>query len=131
MVTMEKPNEKLERAGWEFDATGCIRRLKKNYYCEVLRGASHALKIDTSKNEMDFTPFTKDQIESFYKLKIFKSHYAKLLGDLVAALKPYLIVTIIVIIAAIALGAYNAYATNEMSKSIAEILRASSAVIIK
>lgn len=122
-VVVEPETEK--KAGWKFDATGCIRLNGQGKpYVEAIRGATKAIKIDLENKEYTLSKLTNDEAQAFINMKIFKSHYGKLLGDLVAALKPWLLVTIIVVIVAVALSAYNAY-------QIGEVLKASQVVVVK
>lgn len=107
------------RAGWKFDATGCLRvNAKGRLYCEVIRGAQKAIKFDLENKEYNLSKLTNDEMQQFINMKIFKSHYGKLLADLLNALKPYLIVVAGLVAVTIALSAFNAYQSNEIMKAI-------------
>jgi len=111
-VTIEEETEK--KAGWKLDVTGCIRPSKAGLYVEAIRGATKAIKIDVENKEYTFSKLTNDQMQDFVNQKIFKAHYGKLLGDLIAAIKPYLIVLAVVVIISIAVGGYNAWTLSKI-----------------
>lgn len=101
------------KAGWSVDVTGCIRTNTRGLYCEVIRGATKAIKFDLQNQ--NFTPnmLSLDEAQRVINMKIFKAHYGSILKDLLSALKPYLIVLAVVVVVSVAISAYNAY---ELSK---------------
>jgi len=116
LIIIEKETE--TKAGWRVDVTGCVRSDENGLYVEVIRGAQKAIKIDIENKEYHFSKLTSDEMHQLINLKIFKAHYGKLLGDLLAAIKPYLFVAIIVGIIALAVSGYNAYAINQIPQQI-------------
>jgi hypothetical protein len=107
LVVIEKPTAK--KAGWSVDVTGCIRTSTKGMYVEVIRGQTKAIKIDVTNPDYTYSKMTNDEMQQFIDLKIFKAHYGKLMGDLIAALKPWLIIVIVVAVIGCALAGYDAY----------------------
>jgi hypothetical protein len=101
------------KAGWSVDVTGCIRTNTRGLYCEVIRGATKAIKFDLQNQNFSPNMLTLDEAQRVINMKIFKAHYGSMLKDLLSALKPYLIVMAIVVTASVAISAYNAY---ELSK---------------
>lgn len=116
-VEMEKPivNGKV---GWTLDVTGCIRNSTTGYYAECFRGAPKAIYIDTSNKEYTFSKLTNDQMAEVIRLKIFKVHYGDIIKDILAAIKPWLMVMIIVGVIALAIGGYNAYVISKLPENI-------------
>jgi len=111
-VTIERETEK--KAGWKLDVTGCVRPSRAGLYVEAMRGATKAIKIDVENREYTLSKMTNDQMQEWINQKIFRAHYGKLLGDLIAAIKPYLIVLAVVVIISIAVGGYNAWALSKI-----------------
>jgi len=111
---VEVEPETENRAGWKLDVTGCLRMSHKGLYCEAIRGATRAIFYDL-KNK-NFTPnaLTADEAQRVINMKIFKAHYGNMLKDLLAAIKPYLIILAIVVVLAVALSGYNAYQLSKI-----------------
>jgi hypothetical protein len=115
-VTIEPETEK--KAGWKIDVTGCIRNSTNGLYCEAIRGAQKAIKIDLEHKEYNFSHLTNDQMQEWINLKIFKAHYGQLLKDLLGALKPYLLILAVAVIIGIALSGYNVYTISKLPENI-------------
>lgn len=111
-VVIEPETEK--KAGWKVDITGCVRVSKNGLYVEAIRGATKAIKIDVENKSYTLSKLTNDEQQAFINLKIFKAHYGKLLGDLLSALKPYLIVLAVLVVIAIAVSGYNTYTISKL-----------------
>jgi hypothetical protein len=111
-VVIEPQTE--EKAGWKIDVTGCIRPSKRGLYVEAIRGQTRAIKIDVANNLFKDEPLTIDQYQEFINQKVFKAHYGKLLGDLLSAIKPYLIIVAILVLIAVALTGYNTYSISKI-----------------
>lgn len=111
-VVMEPELE--NKGGWKVDVTGCIRPSSVGLYCEVIRGAGHAIKFDLENK--NFTPnhLTADEAHAIIKMKIFKAHYGSMLKDLLNAIKPFLIILAIVVVASVAISGYNAYILSKI-----------------
>lgn len=116
-VVMEKPT-KEKPAGWNLDVTGCIRPSKQGLTVDCFRGQTRAIKYDVAGNKEELLKFTnnmsKDEIQAFANEKIFKAHYGKMLADLLAAIKPILIILAIVTVIGIAVSGYNAYMISKI-----------------
>ena len=120
-VTMEKPT-KQNPAGWELNIGGKIRQNEKGFYVEAIRGQKEALQLDIPQSKFIGHEWTTDEITNFANMNIFKARYGKLLGDLIAAIKPYLIVLAVVTIIAIAVSGYNAYVLSKIPQQVYEII---------
>ena len=123
-VVIEKQTK--DKVGWTIDVTGCVRMSKKGMYCEVIRGQNHALKYVLDEKSAGFKtyPMTNDEMQQFIDLKIFKAHYGKLLGDLISALKPWLIIVIVAAVIGCIISGYNSYAISKLPTSLAPIVTA-------
>lgn len=111
-IIIEKETDK--KAGWKIDVTGCIRPSRQGLYCEVVRGSQKAIKIDMENKNYNLSKMTNDEMQEFVNQKIFKAHYGKLIGDIVSALKPYLLVLAIAVIIGCALSGYNTYTLSKI-----------------
>ncbi len=115
-VEMEKQTK--DKAGWTLDVTGCIRPTQKGLAVDCFYGANHAIRYDVRGNKDEVlkvsNDMSKDEIQHFANMQIFKAHYSKVLSDLISALKPYLIVLTITVVISIAIGGYNAYAISKI-----------------
>jgi len=116
LVTIEKETD--NKSGWTVDVTGCVRSDLNGRYVEVIRGAQKAIKINTENLEYNFSKLTSDEMHQLINLKIFKAHYGKLLGDLLSAIKPYLLIAVVVGIIAIVVSGYNAYQINQLPQNL-------------
>jgi hypothetical protein len=114
IIDPETPN----KAGWKIDVTGCIRNSTNGLYCEAIRGAPKAIKIDLENKEYTLSKLTNDQMQEFINFKIFKAHYGQLLKDLLGALKPYIIILAVAVIIGVALSAYNVYTISKLPENI-------------
>jgi len=103
-----------DKNGWKVDVTGCLRMSDKGLYCEAIRGATKAIKFDLTNASFKPNMLTMDEAKKLIDLKIFKAHYGSLLKDLLSALKPYLIVLAIAVVAAVAISGYNAYILSKI-----------------
>jgi hypothetical protein len=110
--------ETENKSGWKVDITDRVRLLNGVPYVEVVRGSTRAVEIKIENSMIKNEPMTSDEYQQLINLKIFKAHYGKLLGDLLSALKPYLIVLVVVVIIAVALSGYNAYAISKLPENI-------------
>lgn len=113
-MTPPKEGEKSAEGGWELDVTGCIRNSIKGPYVEAVYGAPKAIKIDIANKEYTISKWSNDDAKKFFAMNIFKAHFGKVLGDLLAAIKPYLLVAIVIGVVAIAISGYNAYTISKI-----------------
>lgn len=111
-VTIEPETEK--KAGWKVDVTGCIRPSENGLYCEVIRGSLKAIKIDTTNNTFTLSKLTNDEAQEVIKMKIFKAHYGSILKDLLAAIKPILIILAVAVAISCAISGYDAYMISKI-----------------
>jgi hypothetical protein len=103
------------KAGWRVDVTGCIRpNSNGELTATAFRGSPKAIKFDTTNSQATLSRLTSDEQQAFINLKIFKAHYGNILKDLLAAIKPYLIVLAIVVCVAVAISGYNAYILSKI-----------------
>lgn len=103
------------KAGWKCDVTGCLRpNSLGELTATAFRGSPKAIKFDTVNKEATFSKLTSDDQKRFIEMKIFKEHYGNILKDLLAAIKPYLIILAIVVCVAVAISAYDAYALSKI-----------------
>ena len=113
-VVLEKPTP--DKVGWKVDVTGCVRMSTSGQYAEVVRGSNRGIKYDLTNSTYNLSKLTNDEQKQFINLQIFKSHYARIIGDLLNALRPYLIGALIVGAIAAGLAGFNAYQINELTK---------------
>jgi len=106
--------ETENRAGWKLDVTGCLRMSFKGLYCEAIRGAKTAIKFDLKNQSFNPNMLTADEAQRLIQMKIFKAHYGSMLKDLLAAIKPYLIILAVVVVIAVAISGYNAYILSKI-----------------
>lgn len=113
-VVLEKPTQL--KVGWKVDVTGCVRMSTSGQYVEVVRGSNRGIKYDLSNSTYNLSKLTNDEQKQFINLQIFKSHYARIIGDLLNALKPWLIGCLIVGAVAAGLAGYSVYQVSELAK---------------
>lgn len=106
------------KAGWKVDITDRVRNSALGPYAVAIRGSNRAVDIKVENPLFKVEPMTNDEYNNFIKMKIFKAHYGQLLGDLLKALKPYMIVLVVVVILAVALSGYNAYTISKLPEQI-------------
>lgn len=106
------------KAGWKVDITDRVRMCETGSYVEAIRGSNRAVEIRVENQLYKNEPMSNDEYQQLINLKIFKAHYGKLLGDLIAAIKPWLLIVIVVGVIAIAVSGYNAYTLSKMPEQI-------------
>jgi hypothetical protein len=119
-VVMEKPTKTT--VGWELDIQGKLRNSTKGFYVDAVRGQKTAMLIDVKNNEVIGSKWNIDQIKEFADMNIFKARYGKMLADLIAAIKPWLIVVIVISIIALAISGYSLYMLTKIPEQIATML---------
>jgi hypothetical protein len=120
-VTMTPPTS--AKGGWELNIKDRVRKDKKGFYCEAIEGQKEALKLDIPNNELRGKEWTTDDVKEFANLQIFKAHYSKLLGDLIAAVKPFLFVIIGLTIVAVIVSGVSIYMATKIPEQIITILQ--------
>lgn len=111
------------KAGWKIDITDRVRINESGEpYVVAVRGSNRAVLIQVENSLFKNEPMTSDEYQQVINLKIFKAHYGKLLGDLLTAIKPWLLVAIIVGVIAIAVSGYNAYTLSKIPEQIYNVI---------
>jgi hypothetical protein len=110
------------RAGWTLDVTGCVRNSVRGFYVEAIRGQQRALRLNIPENRFEDHAWTTDEIKQFAEMNVFKARYGKLLGDLINAIKPYLLILAVLVAISLAIGGYNAYTASQLPQKVYDLI---------